>query len=101
MHPLTLPEKQSAAADRAGITWRDHVDDSGSLAAGSAINDELPVVDGEVPLPDWSVFEEAALTDLTDELREHFRSIAVPEPLGVTSDAHVLTNPSGTTCPSR
>ena len=52
MHPLTLPGKESAAADRAGITRRDHVDDSGPLAAGSTINDELPIVDDRVPLPD-------------------------------------------------
>ena len=61
--------------------------DSEPLAAGSAMNGELPVADREAPLPDWSVFEEADLTDLADELREHFRRIAVPEPLGVTRDA--------------
>jgi len=48
------------------------------------------VVDGEVPLPDWSVFEDADLIDLTDELRAHFRAIAIPEPVRVTSDKFVL-----------
>jgi pimeloyl-ACP methyl ester carboxylesterase len=67
--------------------------DSGPLADGDCINDELPVVNGEVPLPDWSVFDEADLTDLDATLRAHFRSIAVPEPLGVTSDAQQLSNP--------
>jgi pimeloyl-ACP methyl ester carboxylesterase len=67
--------------------------DSGPLGDGGVINDELPVVDGEVPLPDWSVFEAEDLTDLDDELRERFRSIAVPEPLGVTSDKQVLSDP--------
>ena len=71
---------------------RDVYVDSGPPNNGGLINDELPVVDGEVPLPDWSVFEEADLRDLTDELREHFRAIAVPEPLRVTSDKFVLTN---------
>ncbi|CAN5526844.1 alpha/beta hydrolase [soil metagenome] len=67
--------------------------DSGPLGDGGVINDELPVVNGEVPLPDWSVFEDEDLVDLTDELREHFRSIAIPQPAGVTSDKQVLSNP--------
>lgn len=66
--------------------------DSGPLPDGGLINDELPVVNGEVPLPDWSEFEEADLVDLTDELRSRFRAIAVPEPLRVTSDKFLLTN---------
>jgi len=68
--------------------------DSGPLAEGGCVNDELPVVDGEVPLPDWSVFEPDDLIDLSDELREHFRAIAIPEPVRVTSDPIHLTNPA-------
>ncbi|UOE42740.1 alpha/beta fold hydrolase [Agromyces larvae] len=60
--------------------------DAGPPADGDAINDELPVVDGEVPLPDWSVFEDADLVDLDDDLRAEFRARAVPEPAAVTSD---------------
>ena len=67
--------------------------DSGPLGDGEPINDELPVVGDEVPLPDWSVFEEPDLVDLTDELREWFRSIAVPEPVRVTSDGQSVSNP--------
>jgi len=67
--------------------------DSGPLGEGGVINDELPAVDGAVPLPDWSVFDEADLVDLDEPLRERFRRIAVPEPLGVTSDPQVLTDP--------
>ena len=66
--------------------------DSGPLGDGGVINDELPVVNGEVPLPDWSVFEAEDLVDLDDELRERFRRIAIPEPLGVTSDKQVLSD---------
>jgi len=132
VHALTLPGKESASADRAGIGLRDHVDaviaaidevggpvvlvghsgggaiahgaadarvdkvtrvvyvDSFPLGTGGAVNPDLPVVNSEVPLPDWSVFEEPDLVDLTDELREWFRGIAVPEPTGVTSDKQVL-----------
>ena len=67
--------------------------DSGPLGNGGVINDELPTADGEVPLPEWSVFEEEDLVDLDDALRERFRSIAVPEPLGVTSDRQALSDP--------
>jgi pimeloyl-ACP methyl ester carboxylesterase len=67
--------------------------DSGPLAEGGCVNDELPVVNGEVPLPDWSFFEPDDLIDLTDELRERFRAIAIPEPARVTSDPIHLTDP--------
>jgi pimeloyl-ACP methyl ester carboxylesterase len=67
--------------------------DSGPLGDGGVINDELPVVDGEIPLPDWGVFEDEDLIDLTDELRERFRAIAIPEPARVASDAQVLSDP--------
>ncbi len=60
--------------------------DSGPLGEGGVINDALPVVSGEVPLPDWDVFEDADLVDLDDELRRMFRERAIPEPLGVTRD---------------
>jgi pimeloyl-ACP methyl ester carboxylesterase len=61
--------------------------DSFPASDGGCVNDELPVVDGEVPLPDWSFFDDDDLIDLTEELRTRFRAIAVPEPLRVTSDA--------------
>jgi len=66
--------------------------DSGPLAHGGVINDELPVVNGEVPLPDWSVFEEEDLVDLDEGLRAKFRGIAIPEPVAVTSDKQVLSD---------
>ncbi len=56
------------------------------MPAGTCINDELPVEDDAVPLPDWSLFEPEDLIDLDDELREHFRSIAKPEPVGVAHE---------------
>ena len=67
--------------------------DSLPLGEGGVINDELPVVDGEIPLPDWSVFNEEDLTDLDDRLRERFRTAAIPEPAAVASDHQVLHDP--------
>jgi pimeloyl-ACP methyl ester carboxylesterase len=66
--------------------------DSLPLGDGAAINDQLPAVDGDVPLPDWSVFDPEDLVDLDDHLRERFRAIAVPEPVGVTRDPQVLSD---------
>src|SRR5919198_5962689 len=66
--------------------------DSGPLAEGGKINDELPVVDGEIPLPDWSEFGEEDLRDLDDELREAFRARAVPEPAAVSYDPQALAD---------
>ena len=67
--------------------------DSAPLGDGAVINDALPVVDGEVPLPDWSVFDAEDLTDLDDALRERFRAASVPEPARVASDPQVLRDP--------
>src|SRR5688572_11819822 len=67
--------------------------DSGPLGDGDVINDEFPLVNGEVPLPDWSEFEDEDLVDLDDELRERLRSIAIPEPSRVARDKQVLSDP--------
>jgi pimeloyl-ACP methyl ester carboxylesterase len=64
--------------------------DSGPLGHGGVINDELPSDGDDMPLPPWELFEDADLVDLTDELRVQFRSRAIPEPLGVTSEAQEL-----------
>ena len=66
--------------------------DSVPLGHGGAINDQLPVVNGEIPLPDWSVFEEEDLRDLDDDRRRAFRDRAIPEPAAVASDAQVLAD---------
>ncbi len=66
--------------------------DAGPLGDGNSINDELPVVDGEIPLPDWSEFDDADLRDLDDELREAFRARSIPTPKAVAYDAQVLSD---------
>lgn len=64
--------------------------DSTPLGNGKVINDEMPVVNGEIPLPDWSEFGEEDMRDLDDGLRQAFRARAIPEPIGVACDAQVL-----------
>jgi pimeloyl-ACP methyl ester carboxylesterase len=67
--------------------------DSLPLRDGGCINDELPVVDGEVPLPDWSFFDDADLVDLDERLRASFRARAIPMPASVASDPQRLHDP--------
>lgn len=67
--------------------------DSLPLRDGGCINDELPVIDGEVPLPDWSVFDDADLVDLDDDIRAAFRARAIPMPARVASDLQRLADP--------
>jgi pimeloyl-ACP methyl ester carboxylesterase len=64
--------------------------DSGPLGEGGVINDEFPAENGEIPLPDWSLFEEEDLVDLDAELRAAFRERAIPSPARVPSDRQRL-----------
>lgn len=83
-----------AAADaRPDLVGRVIFVDSGPLGDGHVINDELPAVGGEIPLPDWELFEDEDLVDMTDEVREHMRSIAVPQPARVATDRQSLSDP--------
>jgi pimeloyl-ACP methyl ester carboxylesterase len=59
--------------------------DSGPLANGMTVNDALPVVDGVVPLPDWSAFDEGELRGLTAAIREEFRARSRPVPVLVAA----------------
>lgn len=66
--------------------------DSVPLGDGGVINDELPAEDGEVPLPEWSFFDEEDLVGLDEGLRVAFRERAVPAPAGVTRDPQRLSD---------
>jgi pimeloyl-ACP methyl ester carboxylesterase len=67
--------------------------DSIPLGNGDCINDELPEVGGEIALPDWSVFSDEDLVDLSEELRRDFRDIAIPVPARVARDPQELHDP--------
>src|SRR5690606_4857238 len=64
--------------------------DTWPLPEGMANNDELPVVNGAVPLPDWSVFDDADVRDLDEGLRARMRADAAPEPAGTARDGQQL-----------
>jgi pimeloyl-ACP methyl ester carboxylesterase len=52
----------------------------------------FPVVDGEVPLPDWSFFDDDMVADLDDEQRATIREQSVPSPARVTQDPQRLSD---------
>ncbi|MGA3539960.1 alpha/beta fold hydrolase [Micromonosporaceae bacterium DT194] len=64
--------------------------DSGPLADGDPINAGLPSENGEIPLPEWSTFDDADLIDLDDDLRAAFRERAIPIPARVAGDPQQL-----------
>jgi pimeloyl-ACP methyl ester carboxylesterase len=66
--------------------------DSWPLGPGQVINDQLPAGHGEVPLPDWALFDAEDLVDLDDELRAAFRERAIPSPVHVARDPQQLSD---------
>ena len=66
--------------------------DSLPLGEGGVINDAFPAENGEVPLPDWSLFDEEDLIDLHDEMRARFRERAIAAPVHVARDPQQLSD---------
>jgi pimeloyl-ACP methyl ester carboxylesterase len=64
--------------------------DSIPLGDGGVINDAFPAENGDVPLPDWSLFDEEDLIDLDEQQRARFRERAIPAPVHVASDPQQL-----------
>src|SRR6266508_985077 len=96
-HALTLPGMESKHADRSKITRRDRVArvvyvGGFPLAEGEGDPGGYPAGNGEVPLPDWSAFEDADLADLDDKGRVEFRERAIPSPERVTRDPQQLSD---------
>ncbi|HZD97517.1 MAG TPA: alpha/beta fold hydrolase [Micromonosporaceae bacterium] len=59
---------------------------------GDAVADGFPARNGEVPLPDWSAFEDEDLADLDDKARADFRERAIPSPEHVARDPQRLSD---------
>jgi len=59
---------------------------------GDALADGYPAEHGEVPLPDWSAFEDEELAGLDDDARALFRASAIPSPEHVTRDPQRLSD---------
>jgi hypothetical protein len=74
--------------------------DSWPLGDGGCINDGFPHENGDVPLPDWSLFDEEDLIDMDSGLRAAFRERAIPAPVHVTSDPQRLSDERRLTVPA-
>jgi pimeloyl-ACP methyl ester carboxylesterase len=61
-------------------------------ADGDPVAGDFPVVDGAVPLPDWSEFDEGDLAGLDEAARAAFRERAVPAPAYVVRDRQRLAD---------
>jgi pimeloyl-ACP methyl ester carboxylesterase len=61
------------------------------LGEGEVNPGGYPVVDGEIPLPDWEKFDEADLADLDEAARAQFRERAIPSPGFLERDPQRLT----------
>ncbi len=62
------------------------------LGDGQANDGGFPAENGEIPLPDWSFFDEEMVADLDDELRRTVRERAIPAPERVVRDAQRLSD---------
>ena len=100
-HPAPAPIVYGAADQRIDRIARIVYVDTWPLPEGTPNNDELPVVDGTVPLPDWSVFDDADLRDLDEVARIRFRDRAVAEPAGTARDEQRSTTNGAAASPHR
>ena len=76
------PMAYAAASERLDRVAHIVYVDTWPLPEGLTVNADLPVVDGVVPLPDWSVFDDEDVRDLDDALRIRMRAESGAEPAG-------------------
>lgn len=62
-------------------------------ADGQPVAGDFPTDHGEIPLPDWSSFEDEELRDLDAAARAEFRERAIPSPARVAQDPQRLSDP--------
>jgi pimeloyl-ACP methyl ester carboxylesterase len=62
-------------------------------ADGDPVASGFPVVNGEVPLPDWSAFGDEDLAGMDEQARAAFRERSIPAPERVTRDPQQLRDP--------
>lgn len=60
------------------------------IGEGGCINDELPAIGADVPLPDWSDFTDDELAGMDEGRRAAFRATAIPAPVRVVRDPQRL-----------
>jgi len=65
----------------------------GGFPTGDGVAETFPAENGEVPLFDWSNFDEADLRGLDQAALADFRERAIPSPEKAANDPQVLTDP--------
>ena len=60
---------------------------------GDPLVSSYEAVDGEIPLPDWSTFDDADLDGLDEAARSAFRARAIPSPAGPLAGPQRLSDP--------
>ncbi len=65
----------------------------GGFPDGDGSTSEFPSENGEIPLFDWSEFDEADLRDLDEAALADFMERAIPSPARIVSDPQRLTDP--------
>jgi pimeloyl-ACP methyl ester carboxylesterase len=68
--------------------------DSAPFPEGDHVNDEFPVVDGEIPWPARDGFGDAMLREMTDELWAEMSARAIPVPGGTAVQSFRFTDPA-------
>jgi pimeloyl-ACP methyl ester carboxylesterase len=64
----------------------------GGFPSGDGVSGSFPAENGEIPLPEWSDFDEADLRDLDEAALADFRERAIPSPERAVSDPQQLTD---------
>ena len=64
----------------------------GGFPSGDGVSGSFPAENGEIPLLEWSDFDEADLRDLDEAARAGFRGRAIPSPERAVTDPQRLTD---------
>lgn len=64
----------------------------GGFPSGDGSTSPFPSESGEIPLFDWTDFDEADLRDLDEDGLARFRERAIPSPAGMTADPQRLSD---------
>jgi len=59
---------------------------------GAPLMAGFPTDGADLPMPDWSEFDDADLRDLDDEARQRFRARAIPSPASLTTEPVKLSD---------
>lgn len=71
------------------VAWAIYI---GGFPSGDGQSGSFPAINGEIPLLDWSDFDEADLSDLDEAALAEFRERAIPSPERAVTDPQRLSD---------